>query len=356
MSTVKRFVQGIIAALYIIAPSTLAYAATKTYMLTFNGNCNDSSYTISQTSMRLSQGETYSNLPSPSRKGYKFDGWYTAVSGGNMVSSSTVMGSSDVTVFAHWTAYTITINYMTDGAQTWRNWPQETITDCSQLEIAQTEIVRYDESYPHAQYGVLDVNRFSKSGYKTYNRWRVGSKESTLMVLDTSWTDERKDNATGRTVAEYLHVADQLEVGDIVVNLYPVFSLKGTNNANAVDKSVQTSVNAEIPSVYSLIVPESVTMTGGNGTGEKTATIPVTVKGDIGLTQKIIVKTTPPVMKYKNAADVTATVTAPKTQWDRTDALANNGDGTTSDYTVKATLTPGDWSGTAEFSCSIAAS
>lgn len=245
---------------------------------------------------------------------------------------------------------------MTDGAQTWRNWPQETITDCSQLEIAQTEIVRYDESYPHAQYGVLDVNRFSKSGYKTYNRWRVGSKESTLMVLDTSWTDERKDNATGRTVAEYLHVADQLEVGDIVVNLYPVFSLKGTNNANAVDKSVQTSVNAEIPSVYSLIVPESVTMTGGNGTGEKTATIPVTVKGDIGLTQKIIVKTTPPVMKYKNAADVTATVTAPKTQWDRTDALANNGDGTTSDYTVKATLTTGDWSGTAEFSCSIAAS
>lgn len=101
MSTVKRFVLGIIAALYIIAPSTLAYAATKTYMLTFNGNCNDSSYTISQTSMRLSQGETYSNLPSPSRKGYKFDGWYTAVSGGNMVSSSTVMGSSDVTVFAH---------------------------------------------------------------------------------------------------------------------------------------------------------------------------------------------------------------------------------------------------------------
>lgn len=43
MSTVKRFVLGIIAALYIIAPSTLAYAATKTYTLTFNGNCNDSS-------------------------------------------------------------------------------------------------------------------------------------------------------------------------------------------------------------------------------------------------------------------------------------------------------------------------
>lgn len=142
----------------------------------------------------------------------------------------------------------------------------------------------------------------------------------------------------------------------IAMTVHPVFSLKGTNIANAVDKSVQTSVNAEIPSVYSLIVPESVTMTGENGTGEKTATIPVTVKGDIGLTQKIAVTTTPPIMQRAGASDVTATITAPKTQLDRTDALANNGDGITSNYTVKATLTPGDWSGTAEFSCSIAAS
>lgn len=146
-----------------------------------------------------------------------------------------------------------------------------------------------------------------------------------------------------------------LEVGNVVVNLYPVYSLNGTNIANAIDRSFSTAVNAEILPIYALIVPESVTMTGENGTGEKTATIPVTVKGDIGLTQKITVTTTPPIMQQAGASDVTATVTAPKTQWNRTDALANNGDGITSNYTVKATLTPGDWSGTAEFSCSISA-
>lgn len=245
---------------------------------------------------------------------------------------------------------------MTDGAQTWRTYPQETKIDCSNLEIAQAEIVAYNEKYPHAQYGVLDVNRLSRKDYKKYNRWQVASKESTLLVLDTNWEDERNDTATGKTIAEYLHVDSLLEVGNVVVNLYPVYSLRGTNIANAIDKSVSTAVNAEIPPIYTLIVPESVTMTEENGTGEKTATIPVTVKGDIGLTQKITVTTTPPIMQRAGASDVTATITAPKTQWDRTDALANNGDGITSNYTVKATLTPGDWSGTAEFSCSIAAS
>lgn len=151
------------------------------------------------------------------------------------------------------------------------------------------------------------------------------------------------------------HVDKQLEEGNTVVNLWPVFTQSGTNMAYAGDGPISTNVKAEIASAYALVVPESVTMAGENGTGEKTATIPVTVKGDIGLTQKITVTTTPPIMQRAGASDVTATVTAPKTQWNRTDALANNGDGITSNYTVKATLTPGDWPGTAEFSCSISA-
>lgn len=356
MKQIRKFLLIFAAVFCIIAPASFAYGASQTYTLTFDSNCNnDSSYTTSITTKAVAQGDSYGVLPAPTRKGYAFDGWYTAATGGTAVSATTTMGSSNATVHAHWTAYTITINYMTDGAQTWRTYPQETKIDCSNLEIAQTEIVAYNEKYPHAQYGVLDVNRLSKKGYKTYNRWQVGAKESTLLVLDTNWEDDRKDTATGKTIAEYLHVDSLLEVGNVVVNLYPVYSLNGTNIANAIDRSFSTAVNAEILPIYALIVPESVTMTGENGTGEKTATIPVTVKGDIGLTQKITVTTTPPIMQQAGASDVTATVTAPKTQWNRTDALANNGDGITSNYTVKATLTPGDWPGTAEFSCSISA-
>lgn len=110
-----------------------------------------------------------------------------------------------------------------------------------------------------------------------------------------------------------------------------------------------TTVEAYVPTLYSLIVPESVTLGGNAGSGEKTATLPVMVKGDIGLSQEVNVSTTPPTMKSNKAADVLASVETPKAVWNRDDTLAS----ITSTYTVKANLTPGDWSGTVSFVCSV---
>ncbi len=42
-------------------------------------------------------------LPTPTREGYKFDGWFTAAEGGDKIESSNVMNSAqDVTLYAHW--------------------------------------------------------------------------------------------------------------------------------------------------------------------------------------------------------------------------------------------------------------
>ncbi|MCQ4808234.1 InlB B-repeat-containing protein, partial [Intestinimonas massiliensis] len=44
-----------------------------------------------------------SDLPTPTRSGsYSFDGWYTAVSGGEKVTTSTVF-TENSTIYAHWT-------------------------------------------------------------------------------------------------------------------------------------------------------------------------------------------------------------------------------------------------------------
>lgn len=117
--------------------------------------------------------------------------------------------------------------------------------------------------------------------------------------------------------------------------------------------SGSTTINATVTGGYTITVPQTVTMTGAAGTGEKTATIPVNVKGDIAENQIVTVKTTAPTMKCTGAKEVTATVTAPKTTWNRADVIANTNAGTTSDYTVKATLTPGAWTGTAVFNCTL---
>ena len=55
---------------------------------------------------------TLGTLPSPSRTGYVFEGWYTASSGGSAVSASTKVTNS-MTIYAHWrplSSYTIIYN------------------------------------------------------------------------------------------------------------------------------------------------------------------------------------------------------------------------------------------------------
>ena len=48
-------------------------------------------------------GEPYGVLPIPTRTGYTFDGWYTAASGGTIVTeNTTVTVTADHTLYAHW--------------------------------------------------------------------------------------------------------------------------------------------------------------------------------------------------------------------------------------------------------------
>lgn len=117
--------------------------------------------------------------------------------------------------------------------------------------------------------------------------------------------------------------------------------------------SGSTNVTATVTGAYTITVPQTVTLTGADGTGEKSATIAVNVKGDIAENQVVTVKTTAPTMKCTGAKDVVANVNAPKTTWTRADVIANANAGTTSNYTVSATLTPGEWTGTAVFACTL---
>ena len=77
--------------------------ATSGYIkLTFdaNGGQCDMSY------KRVPKGGTYGVLPTPLFTGYTFTGWYTQKTGGSKISSSTVAGTSDTTVYARWTSNT----------------------------------------------------------------------------------------------------------------------------------------------------------------------------------------------------------------------------------------------------------
>ena len=59
-------------------------------------------------------GATAVSLPTPTRTGYNFDGWYTAASGGTKINDigTTTKPTGNVTYYAHWTpkTYAITLN------------------------------------------------------------------------------------------------------------------------------------------------------------------------------------------------------------------------------------------------------
>ena len=56
------------------------------------------------------KGGTLAFLPTPSRTGYTFKGWFTAQSGGTKITTSTVF-EDDTTVYAQWTANTYTVRF-----------------------------------------------------------------------------------------------------------------------------------------------------------------------------------------------------------------------------------------------------
>ena len=69
------------------------------YTTTFDANGGS----VSQTSKTVTYNSTYGTLPTPSRDGYTFQGWYTAKTGGTKVTSSTVVTStSNHTLYARW--------------------------------------------------------------------------------------------------------------------------------------------------------------------------------------------------------------------------------------------------------------
>lgn len=70
-----------------------------TYNITLDVNGGNS---ISNKVLTINKDGKYGNLPSPTRKGYKFDGWHTAKSGGIKVDGSTTIINANHTLYARW--------------------------------------------------------------------------------------------------------------------------------------------------------------------------------------------------------------------------------------------------------------
>lgn len=82
------------------------YGTTKyqsqSHKITFNKNAKNA--TLKTTSKQVKTNSKYGTLPTPTRRGYYFLGWYTKASGGSKVTAATVFKlTKNQTLYAHWT-------------------------------------------------------------------------------------------------------------------------------------------------------------------------------------------------------------------------------------------------------------
>ena len=91
-----------------------AHWTANTYTVTFDANEG----TVEPKTQTVTYGSTYGELPTPTRKGYTFVGWFTSAKDGRQVKADAeVTTAADRTLYAHWTQniYTVTIKADKDG-------------------------------------------------------------------------------------------------------------------------------------------------------------------------------------------------------------------------------------------------
>lgn len=85
------------------------------FVVTFNANGGS----VSTTSLRAYCGDKLGTLPTPTKTGFTFNGWYTAASGGTEITSSTTYSTAkDITVYAHWTVNSYKVSWSTGTGYT----------------------------------------------------------------------------------------------------------------------------------------------------------------------------------------------------------------------------------------------
>ncbi|MCX4365008.1 MAG: InlB B-repeat-containing protein [Bacilli bacterium] len=80
------------------------------YTVTFNANGG----TVDTSSIELIKNTTIGTLPTPTRTGYTFNGWFTEQTGGEQISSNTKV-TDNKTIYARWTVKTYNVLTNLDG-------------------------------------------------------------------------------------------------------------------------------------------------------------------------------------------------------------------------------------------------
>lgn len=190
------------------------------YTLTYDANGG----TVSTSSKTLQYGDAFGILPTPKRDGHKFLGWYTSATGGTKVSETTKIDAKNTTIYAHWDAYTLSINYHGDGAEYLHDFDFDEnkelgLVNVTGKDIVKVQTVKYGSKLPN--YGFLDGNRFTKTGH---------TAESSVMVLKDGTSISTQVPYTAVELATKAGKQDAFKTGNVSIDIYPKWTVNTYTN------------------------------------------------------------------------------------------------------------------------------
>ena len=190
------------------------------YTLTYDANGG----TVSTSSKTLQYGDAFGILPTPKRDGHKFLGWYTSATGGTKVSETTKIDAKNTTIYAHWDAYTLSINYHGDGAEYLHDFDFDEnkelgLVNVTGKDIVKVQTVRYGSKL--LDYGLLDGARFKKTGY---------TAENVVMLLKGGTSISTQVPYTAVELATKAGKQDAFKTGNVSIDIYPKWTVNTYTN------------------------------------------------------------------------------------------------------------------------------
>ena len=167
------------------------------YIINFNAQGG----TVSISSQNVLYGAAVGTLPTPTRTGYTFGGWWTGTNGsGTQYTSTTIYNTaSDITLYAKWTPITYTVAYNGNG-----NTGGSTTTSSHTYDVAK----------------VLTSNGFTRSYTVTYNYNGNGQSNGTAIATYTFNNWNTLSSGGGTTYTNGQSIVNLTSTNGATVNLY----------------------------------------------------------------------------------------------------------------------------------------
>lgn len=169
------------------------------YTVKFDGNGGTDG-----TEIKKNYDAEIGELPTSTRAGYTFDGWYTEATEGTKVTTGTKMPSKDTTYYAHWTINQYTVKFDGNGGSNGTDITADYDSELGTLPTSTREGYSFDGWYTEKTGGIKisSTTNMPLDGATYYAQWKTVDYTITYDMNDGSSNEavNHKDNPASYTI------------------------------------------------------------------------------------------------------------------------------------------------------------